>query len=178
VNSSLTISDRFFLFGVLPNPSKFGGGISGEGWAPASSYSSSTVTPIFGDWGLFGFPSAIIIGGDPLGFLSEALLDGLLPLRLSVPSGFFGGALLDFAPVSLCDSLSARIRLTASSVSVPGSDMFLSAFDSANRLGVSSLLFFRLDLFLSECNILFENENRNSYFIFTTVFLQTQEFTN
>jgi hypothetical protein len=82
------------------------------------------LAPIFGDWGLFGFPFAIIIGGDPLGFLSKTLLDGLLPLRLSVPSRFFFGALLDFAPVSLSDSLSARIRLVASSVSVPRSDMF------------------------------------------------------
>ncbi len=34
-NSSLIHSDRVLRSGVTPNPSRFGGGISGEGWAPA-----------------------------------------------------------------------------------------------------------------------------------------------
>jgi hypothetical protein len=96
VNSSLIHSDRVFRSGVTPNPSKFGAGISGEGWAPACLCISSTVNPILGDWGSIVFPSKFMTGGEPLGFRSEALLDGLLLGRLSVPSGFFLGARLDF----------------------------------------------------------------------------------
>jgi hypothetical protein len=73
---------------ILPSS---GGGISGDCRALAFPSNLSTVTPIFGDrWSLFGFPF-VIIGGEPLGYLSDALLDGLLPLRFIVPSGFSFG---------------------------------------------------------------------------------------
>jgi hypothetical protein len=136
VNSSLIHSDRVFRSGVTPNPSKFGAGISGEGWAPARLCMSSTVNPIFGDWGSFLFPSKFMTGGEPLRFRSVALLDGLLLGRLSVPSGFFLGARLDFAPVSC--SLSAINRSKASLHSDsnrPVPNIFLLAFGSASRLG-------------------------------------------
>jgi hypothetical protein len=54
-----------------------------------------------------------------------------------VPSGFFFGALLDLAPVSLVGSKSAKIFLTDFSVSIAGSDIVLpGVFGRVRRFGV------------------------------------------